>query len=129
MPPYIDLFLYDLKCMDSALHQRLTGVPNELILDNARFLADNGGALQIRIPVIPKLNDKEGLLRKAAEFCVSLGGAVKLVQLLPYHSSGKGKYARLGREYKLKNVEPPDDSRMNAILELFEAYGLPCQVH
>ncbi len=127
--PYIDLFLYDLKCMDSALHERLTGVPNELILKNARFLADNGGALQIRIPVIPKLNDKRELLAEAAEFCVSLGDAVKLVQLLPYHAAGRGKYARLGREYRLKNVEAPSDSRMNEISEIFETCGLKCQIH
>jgi pyruvate formate lyase activating enzyme len=127
--PYTDLFLYDLKCMDSALHERLTGVPNELILENARFLAENGAALQIRIPVIPKLNDREELLGKAAEFCVSLGESVKLVQLLPYHATGKGKYARLGREYKLKNVEAPDDSRMAQILDIFKSCGLNCQIH
>ena len=32
--PYADLFLYDLKCMDSQLHERVIGVPNELILEN-----------------------------------------------------------------------------------------------
>ena len=35
--PYTDLFLYDLKCMDSALHKQVIGVPNELILENSTF--------------------------------------------------------------------------------------------
>ena len=55
--PYVDLFLYDIKHMDSKRHKALTGVPNELILDNARLLAKNGAKIQVRYPVIPKLND------------------------------------------------------------------------
>lgn len=127
--PYIDLFLYDIKHMDSDMHRKLTGVGNEQILLNARFLADNGGALQIRVPVIPKLTDKEDNLRRTAEFCASLGESVKLVQLLPYHKTGRMKYDRLGWRYKLINLEPPEDEFMHKALELFQGYGLNCQLN
>ena len=127
--PWIDLFLYDLKHMDSAMHKNLTGVPNEPILENARFLAENGGALQIRMPVIPKLNASRANLEATADFCRELGSAVKLVQLLPYHQAGRMKYERLGRPYRLKNVEPPPDAFMEEALKLFQARGLPVQIH
>ena len=127
--PYIDLFLYDLKHMDSYHHKKLTGVPNELILDNARALAKNGAALQIRYPIIPKLNDSAENIRKTAEFCAELGEAVQLVQLLPYHKAGRSKYERLGWPYRLKNVEPPPDAFMEQALEVFKAMGLPAQIH
>jgi pyruvate formate lyase activating enzyme len=127
--PYVDLFLYDIKHMDSARHEKLVGVPNELILSNARFIAARGGALQIRVPVIPKLTDQESNLRRTAEFCLSLGEAVKLVQLLPYHKTGRMKYDRLGWRYKLANVEPPDDVFMGGALAMFQSYGLNCQLH
>jgi pyruvate formate lyase activating enzyme len=127
--PYIDLFLYDIKHMDSSMHKNLTGVGNELILSNARFLAANGGALQIRVPVIPKLTDKESNLRATAELCASLGDAVKLVQLLPYHKTGRMKYERLGWTYKLKNVEPPEEAFMLKTLEMFQGYGLNAQLY
>ncbi|NLO48645.1 MAG: glycyl-radical enzyme activating protein [Clostridiales bacterium] len=127
--PYIDLFLYDIKHLDTAMHKKLTGVGNEQILKNARFLAENGGALQIRVPVIPKLTDKESNLRQTAEFCVSLGEAVKLVQLLPYHKTGRMKYDRLGWHYKLANVEPPKEEFMQKALEMFRSYGLNCRLH
>lgn len=127
--PYIDLFLYDIKHMDPVMHKRLTGVSNERILDNARFLAEHGGALQIRVPVIPKLNDQESNLRSTAAFCAALGDAVKLVQLLPYHKTGRMKYDRLGWRYKLTNVEPPEDAFMLNALEMFKSYGLSCQLH
>lgn len=127
--PYIDLFLYDLKHMDTHRHQKLTGVPNELILDNARLLAAHGAALQIRVPVIPKLNASEENLHATARFCTELGDAVKLVQLLPYHAMGRSKYTRLGWPYKIKNVDPPDDETMQRVLELFQSYGLPSKLH
>ena len=127
--PYIDLFLYDIKQMDSAMHKRLTAVGNELILSNARFLAQNGAAMQVRVPVIPKLTDQETNLRQTAEFCVTLGDAAKLVQLLPYHKTGRMKYERLGWKYKLSNVEPPDDEFMLKTLEMFQSYGLNCQLY
>jgi pyruvate formate lyase activating enzyme len=127
--PYVDLFLYDLKHMDDARHQRLTGVPNGQILDNARLLASRGAALQIRMPVIPKLNDSRDNLVRTAEFCVELGTAVKTVQLLPYHNMGRSKYERIGREYRIKNLEPPSEEYMDRVLELFRSYGLPAKVH
>ncbi|MCL2125456.1 MAG: glycyl-radical enzyme activating protein [Oscillospiraceae bacterium] len=127
--PFIDLFLYDIKHMDSEMHKKLTGLGNELILSNARFLAESGAALQIRVPIIPKLTDSESNLQKTSEFCVSLGSAVKLVQLLPYHKAGRMKYDRLGWKYKLTNVEPPDDAFMAKTLELFQRHGLNAQLY
>ena len=127
--PYIGLFLYDIKNMDSAMHERLTGVGNGLILENARSLSSAGAALQIRVVVIPKLRDKPDELRRTAAFCAELGEAVKLVQLLPYHSAGKVKYERLGREYRLKKLEAPPEEEMLRLLEIFKEFGLPCQLH
>jgi len=127
--PYIDLFLYDIKHMDTEMHKKLVGVGNELTLTNARFLAEHGAALQIRVPIIPKLTDNEDNLRQTAEFCALLGEAVKLVQLLPYHKTGKMKYGRLGWRYPLSNVEPPEEAFMLKTLEMFRSYGLDCQLY
>ena len=127
--PFIDLFLYDLKHMDPYRHEKLTGVSNELILANARYIAAHGGALQVRYPVITKLNDSRENIEATADFCVELGSAVKLVQLLPYHKAGRAKYDRLGRPYRLRRLEPPSDDFMEKALAVFKARGLPCQIH
>jgi pyruvate formate lyase activating enzyme len=37
-----DLFLFDLKLMDSERHRVYTGAGNERILENARMLASSG---------------------------------------------------------------------------------------
>jgi pyruvate formate lyase activating enzyme len=127
--PYTNLFLYDLKHMDSENHRKLTGIPNELILENAERIAKSGGKFQIRMPVIPKLNDGEENIRAAAQFAKSLGDAVVEVQLLPYHKLGASKYTRIGREYPLRNVEAPSDETMQGYLELVQSFGLAAKIH
>jgi len=125
--PYIDLFLFDLKHMDSERCKKLVGVPNEKILENARVLAKNGARFQIRFPIIPKLNDSEENIRKTAEFCVEIKDAIDVVQLLPFHKMGQAKYERLGLHYRM-NISPPSKEFMQQQLELFKSYGLPAQV-
>ncbi len=127
--PYVDLFLYDLKHMDSARHEKLTGVPNELIHQNARELVKAGGRLQVRYPMVPKLNADEKNVRATAEFCVELKEGIDVVQLLPYHQFGATKYDRLGKPYKLPNVEAPSDEFMQEALKLFQGMGLNAMIH
>ena len=74
--PYTDLFLYDLKHMNADDHQSVIGVRNDLILENARRLARDGGKMQIRIPVIPRFNESPENIEATGEFCKSLGDAV-----------------------------------------------------
>ncbi len=127
--PYTDLFLYDLKCMDSALHERVIGVKNELILDNCRRLAERGARLQIRIPTIPLFNDSEEHFARYGEFLRPLKDAVEVVQLLPYHKLGVSKHERLLKKEKVFVAEPPSDALMEARKAQLLAYGLPVQIH
>ncbi|NLV49717.1 MAG: glycyl-radical enzyme activating protein [Clostridiales bacterium] len=126
--PFINLFLFDLKHMNSERSKKLVGVPNELILDNALRLADAGARFQIRFPIIPRLNDSEENIRATAEFCVRIKDAIDVVQLLPFHKMGATKYTRLGKKYRM-NVDPPSDDFMHKQLELFESMGLPAMIH
>ncbi len=50
---FTDLVLYDLKQMDSGMHIALTGVPNDLIIENLRRLDGHGTPIWIRIPLNP----------------------------------------------------------------------------
>jgi len=126
--PYVDLYLYDLKHMDSAKHKATVAVPNEQIKENARKLAENGKHLQIRIPVIPRFNDDEENIRMTAEFCVGLGEAVQVVQLLPYHNMGVMKYLRISDGKPLEAV-PPSDEQMEKLRGIMASYGLSVTIH
>jgi len=126
--PYTDLYLYDLKHMDSEKHKLIVGVPNEPILENAKKLAENGKKMQVRIPVIPMFNNDEENIRKTAEFCKSLGEAVTVVQLLPYHNLGVTKYLRISDE-PVAEAAPPSDAQMQRLKAIMEEYGLPVTIH
>ena len=127
--PYTDLFLYDLKHMDSATHKTVIGVPNGPILENAERLAKDGGKMQIRIPVIPGFNDSVESMRETGKFCMSLGEAVTVIQLLPYHNLGVMKYQRIDDSKPVLEAKPPSDEKIQSLKGLLENLGLPVTVH
>ena len=125
--PHLDLFLMDIKHMDSAKHEEYTGAPNGRILENAKLLAQSGVELVIRTPVVPGFNDTAEEIRAIAKFAASLPG-VKEHHLLPYHRLGSDKYAGLGRNYALKEILPPSQEKMEYLLSVAEESGLKCQI-
>lgn len=127
--PYTDLFLYDLKSIDSALHKQVIGVPNELILENARKIAKAGGRLWIRIPIIPLFNDSKEHFEKYGAFLSEIMDSVDMVQLLPYHTMGVSKHDRLLKNEKVFVAEPPTDKLMQARKKQLESYGLRVRIH
>jgi pyruvate formate lyase activating enzyme len=127
--PYTDLFLYDLKHMDSEQHRIVTGVPNERILENARRIANAGGRLQIRIPIIPDFNDSEESIHETGIFCRSLGTAITVIQLLPYHNLGVMKYPRIDDSKAVLEAEPPSDEKIRSLKEVLEKHGLSVSIH
>lgn len=121
--PYVDLFLYDMKCIDDNRHIRFTGVPASPILDNLKKLYDAGSAVNVRIPVIGNVNaDDEELLRMCSWMQVHNVQPCK-INLLPYHNTGSVKYERLRMSYDDDLMVRPSDERMEEIKHMFETQG------
>ena len=118
----VDLFLCDIKHMDSDMHERYTGVGNREILDNIRLLAEAGRDMVIRMPVIGGFNDDRGNAEAAARFVRSLNH-VRRIDLLPYHAGGLDKAVRLNGKVELMRAEPVGDEVMTEIADIFESYG------
>ena len=125
--PYLDLYLMDIKHMDSAKHKEYTGQPNERILENAKKIAESDTELVIRTPVVPSFNDTAEDIRAIAKFAAALP-SVKEYHLLPYHRLGQDKYDKLGRNYSLKEILPPSEEKMQYLLSVAEESGLKCQI-
>ncbi len=94
--PWTSLFLYDLKIWDTSRHEQFTGVPNRLILENFRWLTEQGKMLRVRIPLIAGVTMTEENLTKILKFLLPYTGKIEQVDLLPYHRTGLNKYAKLG---------------------------------
>lgn len=127
--PYLDQYLMDIKHTNPGKHKEFTGRSNELMLENARKIADSGMTdLVIRVPVIPGFNDRKDEITSIARYAASLRG-VKRMHLLPYHRLGQDKYEGLGREYLMKDVLPPSNDYMRMLKKAaIEASGLDCQI-
>ena len=115
--PYTDLFLYDVKHIDSEMHKLYTGVGNELILSNLSRLLESKIPVWVRIPVIPSVNDSEEQMKMIRCYLEEHGYPDK-VELLPYHSLGEHKYASLGRE--CRSFDLPNGEKMDRLKEIFK---------
>jgi len=123
---FVDLVLYDLKHMDPAQHLKLTGVSNELILENARRIyMELGAAMQVRTSIVPGYNDTIENISATAKFITQdLSPAVEY-HLLPYHKFGEMKQERLewGND-RLFTGEIPTDEQLDTLKKAAESYGL-----
>lgn len=114
--PCTDLFLYDIKIIDSKKHKQYVGVENELILENLKKLFKTGAKIWIRIPVIADVNDSIEEMQKIKAFLDGCGKPEK-VELLPYHAMGENKYRAIGKEPQI--FKTPDSEKMKQLKQIF----------
>jgi pyruvate formate lyase activating enzyme len=115
--PHVDHFLMDIKHVDSEKHRAFCGKPNDVILENARYIAENARELIIRVPVVPTFNASEAEIAEIAAFASSLP-RVNELHLLPYHRLGQDKYIGLGRQYLMDGITPPSNELMADLLKV-----------
>lgn len=123
---YTDLFLYDLKLMDTALHLAETGVESRLILDNLRRLSDSGACINLRLPLIAGVNAQEDHITAVLDFVRPL--RIDSVNLLPYHDTGSFKYARLGRAVPAPWFKAPEEAWIESAAARFVREGYKTKI-
>jgi len=124
---YTDLVLYDIKDMDPVEHKKFVGVQNDLILENAKKISSQLVPMVVRIPIIPRCNDREDNIEATSRFISELRG-VREVNLLPYHRFGEAKYKRLRLKYRLKGLKPPREEHLQSIEEKIGSIGIEVKI-
>lgn len=125
---HTELFLVDLKAWNSDVHQKYTGVPNDLILKNIKILAENGSDFIIRIPFIEGVNADSETLKKEADFLASLPWSRREVNLLPYHNIAKNKHQKLGTVFDSNAFSSPSEEKMKDAQSIFRAVGIKATI-
>ena len=121
---YTDLFLYDYKLTDDALHQKLCGASNRIILSNLKLLHALGAEVILRCPIIPGQNDDAAHIHGIATVAAA-HSCITQVHLEPYHRLGIDKARRLGMEGIL-DAAPPEKEIMEQYRHTIqEACGKP----
>lgn len=106
-----DLVLLDIKHIDDEGHKRLTGHSNQNVLAFAKYLSDIGKPMWIRHVLVSGITDNDEYLKSLSQFISGLK-TVQKVEVLPYHTMGVSKYEKLGVDYPLKGLQPPQKERI-----------------
>lgn len=118
--PFVDTFLYDVKAIDKALHQKLTGKSNDIILDNLTWLINSGKKVEIRYPLVQTLNDSQ--IKKIGEFLSSFKNPPK-IKVLQYHSFSQSRYTALNMKSQMTNEKTTPKDVAYAV-EILKSYNL-----
>lgn len=115
--PYTDVFLYDLKAFNEETHIKCTGQSNKIILENLKYLDENGKKIEIRIPYVPELNADE--IDDIFDYLKTLKNVVK-IRVLAYHNYAGSKYDALALENTLP-VKVPEVAEIEALQKRADA--------
>jgi pyruvate formate lyase activating enzyme len=126
--PHLDTILFDVKHMDPAVHRAFTGAGNERILSNLRRLAAAAAPVVVRIPLIPGFNASAESLRAIGRFVAGLPGNTTQVDLLPYHTLGRAKYAALAQPYPWEGYALLTDAEVEELAGELSRMGLAVTV-
>lgn len=96
----LDYVMLDIKLADRKAHKRYTGVYNDRIIENFRWLKSSGKEFLIRVPLIPDITDTEENLKGISHI---IGDSP--CELLSYNKLASAKYSMLGMEYTIEKQE------------------------
>jgi pyruvate formate lyase activating enzyme len=119
----IDLNLLDIKSGDPEIYEKVTRQPLQPTLDYAHRLSALGRPMWIRYVLVPGLTDGHDNVEKVADICAGLK-SVERVEILRFHQMGHDKWQKLGLEYPLETVEPPDAELTERVRGQFRSRGL-----
>lgn len=125
--PYVDLVYADMKCIKPELHEKMMAVKNDWILENIKYMDQNGYAFNIRMPIVPGYNDSDEIIDETIEFLKNLKSDFK-TWLLPFHAYGKSKYPRIGMEWPMGDMKNMDRSEAEPIADKFRAAHLDVEI-
>lgn len=127
---FTDLFLFDIKNINSDRHFQLTGVRNEQILENLQELLRRKYNVKIRMPLLKGINDSQDEIEKTMEFLTPYKDYknFKGIDLLPYHKMGVNKYNQLGMEYPIEGDPSLKNEDLDRIEGWIKKYDLPVKV-
>ena len=98
--PVTDMWLPDFKANDSAVHEKCTGVPNDVIKRNLERLVKAKAKTEVRCLVVPGLTED---MQERYAYLDSIGIDRKDVVELEYFDYARSKYLALG----MKDTMPP----------------------
>ncbi|MCL2569485.1 MAG: pyruvate formate-lyase-activating protein [Oscillospiraceae bacterium] len=115
--PYTDLLMLDIKSINPAVYQDLTGGRLGPTLEVLRIAREIGLPVWIRYVLVPGLTDDEEDIQALAAYLRDFPNVEK-IEVLPFHKLGEYKWAELGLTYELADVQPPTQAAVDRAREI-----------
>jgi pyruvate formate lyase activating enzyme len=110
---WMDILLFDYKITGAGNHEKYTGVPNKVILENLDLAYCLGVPIILRCPIIPDVNDTKEHFRGIRALDLKYPNLAG-IEIMPYHALGNSKRLSIGMEMtfcNLKTVSPESSSQ------------------
>lgn len=126
-----DLMLIDIKHIDPAVHRRLCGVDNTLILENIRYIGEYSRkhgkpGIYIRTPLIPDCTLSEDNILGIGRFVrETLSDVLICWELLLFHAMCNSKYEELGKTWRHQDTQPLNQTEFEKVHQIIRSVGLP----
>lgn len=127
--PYTDYILYDIKLFDSKKHKQLTGVSNELILENLLYIADcirkspKKTEIWIRTPLIPNATaDPENIMRIGEFISDKLSDVVVRWELCAFNGVCVSKYDKIQQKWQFEGQSLLTPSQVEPIKQIATSF-------
>ncbi|SQJ30216.1 4-hydroxyphenylacetate decarboxylase activating enzyme [Serratia rubidaea] len=119
-----DMFLFDIKHIDSDRHRELFGVGNEGVKRNLERLVELGAHIVVRMPLVRGYNDSYDAITGAIDYVTALArhGNISRIDVLPYHQLGNTKYDRLDMIYPIQHDPSYSEQELDQLAAFFQRF-------
>lgn len=104
----VDAVMLDVKAFDIDQHQTVTGMNNDMVLANLKYLASHDKLFEVRTVAVPELFDVKNTVKETSLLLRNLGKQDKVRYKLI-------KYRPIGVRQEYKNFELPTDDYMEQL--------------
>ena len=115
LDPVMDAAMIDLRAFDDDVHRSITGRSNEPVLETIRLLAARSKLHEVRLPMLPGVNDDQAMVRRTAAWLRDVDPEVR-VKVSAFRCHGIRPTNRELRE--------PSVYRMAGYAELLRSEGI-----
>ena len=109
-----DGVMLDIKAFDKDDYFNVTGYYNEVVLENAKYLAEQSKLDEVRVVVVQDLYDAEKSVKQICSYLSAYANNIR-IKLISYRPVG------VREEYS--HYQMPSDSFMNQLSDIFKSYG------
>ena len=109
-----DGVMLDIKAFDKDDYFNVTGYYNEVVLENAKYLAEQSKLDEVRVVVVQDLYDAEKSVKQICSYLSAYANNIR-IKLISYRP--------LGVREEYSHYQMPSDSFMNQLSDIFKSYG------